>query len=104
MPYANIVIPVWQTPIEGPGLASSPQPLETNGLRLQWSKGETGHVQVVTTRFKPGEFQLNPTWMPEREGEFGLDTAQWASLDRATINDLIRHLRQARDDAFGKDQ
>lgn len=28
----------------------------------------------------------------------------WVSLDRAGINDLIRHLRRARDAAFGRDE
>lgn len=99
MPYANVYIPVWQSPIEESGLASAPRPIETNGLRLQWSKGETGHVQVVTTRFLPSGLGRQG-WMPE---ESDLDTARWASLDRSTLNDLIRHLRQARDDAFGRD-
>lgn len=96
MPYANIVIPVWDYSTRVDGL---PRALDTNGVRLQWSKGEGGHAQIVTARFLPGGEQ----WMPEREGEGGLDTAQWAVLDRSTINELIRQLRQARDDAFGKD-
>lgn len=95
MPYANIVIPVWDhsVPVKRGEL---PHARETNGVRLQWSKGETGHVQLVTTVFKPGSAQ----WMPEQDD---LDIALWTSLDRRTINQLIQHLRQARDDAFGKD-
>ena len=96
MPYANIVIPAWDSPVNDPGLASAPQRVEANGVRLQWSKGEGGHVQVVTARFLPG----SPGYMPDTDS---LEAAQWATLDRHTINELIRNLRQARDDAFGKD-
>lgn len=78
MPYANV-----STHLNG------------NGLRLQWSKGNTGHVQAVTTPMTGG--------MPE-EGFLGSDDAKWVDLNRHSINELIRHLRQARDDAFGKDE
>jgi hypothetical protein len=65
---------------------------EPSGLRIGWSK-ETGHVQVATVG--PDEYELEPT--PEGNGWF-------VTLDRAGINRAIRALRQARDDAFGKDE
>lgn len=78
MPYANVT-----THLNG------------NGLRLQWSKGGTGHVQAVAAPMVGG--------MPE-ENFLATDEAKWVDLNRQSINDLIRHLRQARDDAFGKDE
>lgn len=88
MPYANVVKRLY---IED-GLDRREVPV--NGLRLQWSKGDAGHVQIASCEMTNG--------MPE--GEY-LDShaARWAGLDRYTINQLIRELRQARDDAFGKD-
>lgn len=68
---------------------------EGNGIRIQWTKGESGHVQLVTAPMING--------MPE--GTF-LDSteAKWTILSRHEINETIRALRQARDDAFGKDE
>lgn len=60
--------------------------------RVSWSK-EAGNVQIATTA--PDDWKLNPT--PEGNGWF-------CNLDRSGLNRLIRILRQARDDAFGKDQ
>lgn len=64
---------------------------DENGVRLQWARDS--HVQIVAAPFIDG--------MPE---EGTLNTAYWASLDRYSINQLIKHLRCARDQAFGKDE
>lgn len=65
--------------------------IEPSGLRIGWSK-EAGHVQVAT--LGPEGYVLEPT--PEGNGWF-------VTLDRRGINRAIIALRQARDDAYGKD-
>ena len=60
-------------------------------VKVGWSK-EGEHVQIATVA--PDESQLRPT--PEGNGWF-------VQLDRAGINRLIRALKKARDDAYGKD-
>lgn len=64
-----------------------------NGVRLQWARDS--HVSVVVAPFTDK--------MPE-EDTLKADTTFWAELNRTQINDLIRHLRTARDQAFGKDE
>jgi len=63
------------------------------GLRteIRWSR-ERGDVQLATVADTP----------PEATGTGG---EGWhVSLDRRQINELIRHLRRARDQAFGRDE
>lgn len=63
-----------------------------------WSR-ETGDVQIVT-RDLHAEV---PTPEEQREGippRYGY----YVTMDRRGINDLIRHLRRARDAAFGRDE
>lgn len=74
MPYANVP---GDTPV-------------SNGVRLQWMKDS--HVQVAVLPMESG--------MPD---EANRESASWSTLDRAGLNQLIRRLRQARDDAFGAD-
>lgn len=61
-------------------------------VRVGWSR-ETGHVQLGTVM--DDEAVLQPT--PEGNGWF-------VTLDRAGINALVRHLRRARDQAYGRDE
>jgi hypothetical protein len=61
-------------------------------LKIGWSK-ESEHVQVATIAADDAR-TLRPT--PEGNGWF-------VQMDRHGINRAIRALRQARDDAFGKD-
>lgn len=64
----------------------------TRGLRteVRWSR-EAEYVQVATVADQ----------LPEE----GIEGQGWfCSLDRRGINDLIRHLRRARDQAFGRDE
>lgn len=62
------------------------------GIRVGWSR-DAEHVQVATVNAEDRE--LRPT--PEGNGWF-------VALDRNEINRLIRVLRRARDQAFGKDE
>lgn len=62
---------------------------ETRGLRAELRWGREGYVQLATVA------DAGP---PE-----GLE-GWFVTLDRTGINDLIRHLRKARDQAFGRDE
>lgn len=61
--------------------------------QITWSREPTGHVQLAT--LNDDAVELVPT--PEGNGWF-------VTLDRREINDLIRVLRRARDQAFGRDE
>lgn len=66
---------------------------DTRGLRAEvcWSR-EAEYVQIATVADE----------VPQASG---LGGEGWhVSLDRRSINLLIRHLRRARDQAFGRDE
>jgi hypothetical protein len=65
---------------------------------LHWSR-ETGDVQLVT-RLLHHEV---PT-VEEHENGIPIGYGMYVSLNRTGINDLIRNLRRARDQAFGRDE
>jgi hypothetical protein len=62
------------------------------GVQVGWNR-EAEHVQVATVNSDSAE--LRPT--PEGNGWY-------VQLDRYRINQLIRVLRRARDQAFGRDE
>lgn len=62
---------------------------------VRWNK-EAGHVQVVTR--KKG-YEVCP-FGEEASYAYGM----YITLERQEINDLIRILRKARDQAFGRDE
>lgn len=65
---------------------------------LHWSR-ETGDVQLVT-RLLSHEV---PT-VEEQDNGIPVGYGMYVSLNRTGINDLIRSLRRARDQAFGRDE
>jgi len=68
-------------------------PKNGTGVRITWVKDS--HMQAVVAPFTEG--------MPEEEFIHG-DGATWMDFtERRHVNDLIRALRDARDDVFGKD-
>lgn len=64
---------------------------------VAWSR-EHGDVHLVT-RLSDAEA---PT--PEEEANIPAKYGFHVWLDRQAVNDLIRHLRRARDQAFGRDE
>lgn len=58
-------------------------------VKVGWNK-ETGDVQIATVN--------------EDADPFSAEGGLYVNLDRRGINDLIRHLRRARDQAFGRDE
>jgi hypothetical protein len=66
---------------------------------VTWSR-EAEHVQVVT---KCVEASTEGRLVHDDEGIHYTD-GFWVTLDRNGINRLIRNLRRARDQAFGRDE
>lgn len=59
-------------------------------VSVGWNR-ETGSVQIATVD-------------DEADDPFSRESGLYVNLDRRGINDLIRHLRRARDSAFGRDE
>lgn len=72
---------------DGKGSASVEPPFRAT---VGWSR-DTGHVQIATVD-------------PQKEARFDGSAGYYVDLDRDGINRLIRTLRRARDQAFGKDE
>ena len=70
--------------------ATDEQPI----VEVRWSR-ETGDMQIVT-RVK--EYEVSLDALPSCK--YGM----YVTIDRRGVNDLIRHLRRARDQAFGRDE
>jgi hypothetical protein len=69
-----------------------PEDPEQQGLvQVSWTRAPIGEVQVVTFARHPETFE---------EAFEGL----YVNLDREGINQVIRNLRRARDQAFGRDE
>lgn len=81
MPFANVPAP------------TTPDHPDAPGVRVQWGR-DCGTVQLVVLPFESG--------MPTEQARAD-ERHLWANLDRRGCNELIRQLRQARDDAFGAD-
>lgn len=71
-------------------------PLEV-ATEVRWSR-ETEHVQIATV--------LRNRSTGENQDLAGRDVCggMFCTLDRRGINDMIRYLRRARDQAFGRDE
>jgi hypothetical protein len=86
------------------------QPLDNDAVKVGWSK-EAEHVEMAVLQSVEGSFiehrfdsDLGEEKNPEKAYSLGLLTPRYIQLDRKGINRLINTLRQARDDAFGKDE
>ena len=82
--------------VYGPATWPDEQGVDGENVRYQicasigWNR-ETGDVQLATIR-------------NGSEASFEPDDGLYMDLDRKAINQLIRHLRRARDAAFGRDE
>lgn len=77
----------------GPVFDETGAPVDTGPsfrVKVGWSR-ECGDVQIATVN-------------PETEEGFDGAAGYYVDLDRRAINDLIRILRRARDQAFGRDE
>lgn len=72
---------------------------ETPVAAVRWGR-ETGHVQLVT-RLRECELFFDPD---DPTAPIPCQYGYYVTLDRRGINDLIRTLRKARDQAFGRDE
>lgn len=84
-------------------------------VEVGWAKAPTGHVELATcdeaALHGPDGLYLQIAkaliegWDVERVvRDFFESGGFWVGLDRAGCNDLIKRVRKARDDAFGKDE
>jgi hypothetical protein len=85
-----------------------PNPDGTNAdsrIEVGWSKWPTGDVRVATTVLQPGA-DRNSDLMPSTPDEPYRPAwdGRFVGLDRNQVNELIRRLRRARDEAFGADE
>jgi hypothetical protein len=81
-------------------------PESSFAVEVNWGR-DVGHIQIATvTRPKQGNTPLLLAELVERwdEGTRELATGLFCTLDRRMINELIRMLRRARDQAFGRDE
>lgn len=66
---------------------------------VRWGR-EQGYVQVVTK----AENAFGGRWAGEEDVATHVTDGFFVDLDRQAINGLIRNLRRARDQAFGRDE
>lgn len=66
------------------------EPLNPNRVKVTWNR-EAGYVQIATVN-------------PEYEDLMSDKSGWYVDLDRRGINYLIRILRRARDQSFGRDE
>ena len=82
-------------------------------IEVSWSR-EATHVQIATkcvhaadhTAYVHESFMdyLKPLPEDERLGVLSMMAGLYSTLDRDAINNIIRVLRRARDQAFGRDE
>lgn len=88
-----------------------PNPDGTNAdsrIELQWQRHPAGDVRLATTRWAGDgppdttRAYLDPLG-PDAELRYAWD-GRYVELDRDQLNHLIRQLRTARDQAYGRDE
>lgn len=125
MPKVNIYQPAYAGLDIETGLPT--EPVQDRRISVGWSKGQYAQIgvgwveQVAPTQLNINASNLIATpvlgtstaaagtlpagWAPGETDEHGRRwETQWMDLDRHTINQLIRELRKARDEAFGRDE
>lgn len=85
---------------------------EHRRISVGWARGQDAQLgvgwvdPVLDLAQERGQSKTLPSgWSPGETDEAGkVWQSQWVDLDRHTINHLIRELRKARDEAFGRDE
>lgn len=86
-------------------------------VEVRWDR-ETGYFQMVTRcvradnleTYVPSRFEITSQGTAgelttsEQLGDIPVQEGFWVDLDRAGINAVIKNLRRARDQAFGRDE
>lgn len=95
---------IYGAPIQGGELPSGEPTFkgDPTSLRIGWG-AESGHVEIAVLN------EESPFRWSQVDGATIEDTDHvfdgwYMQLDRRQINQLIRHLRRARDNALGKDE
>lgn len=92
MPREYIYGPVWWIQKDEAQIDEVPNKEYQLAVSVGWSKEDHGGVvQIATVR-------------NGSEGSFDPQNGLYMDLDRSKINDLIKLLRKARDQAYGKDE
>lgn len=102
MPKMNIYEPLGGLP--------APEGYEPRRVSIGWARGQ--HAQIGIGLVDPAaKDKAQTAWSSDYLLEVETDqesqqtyVTQWINLDRHTINELIRALRKARDEAFGRDE
>lgn len=72
-------------------------------VQVLWSRDD--HVQVVSRcMHRADHSDIAPPGVERADGEILFTDGMYVNLDRRGINDLIRNLRRARDQAYGRDE
>lgn len=81
------------------------RPDGTQQRRFEIGWNRDGGVQIATTRLAEGA-EPDSEWLDAADGAEPKPAwdGQWMDLDRYQVNELIRALRRARDQAFGRDE
>ena len=82
-----------------PETSDSPRENRSPIVEVGWSR-TAGDVQVAS-RIRECEVFFDPD---RPDAPIPCEYGFYVSLDRAGVNELIRHLRKARDQAFGRDE
>lgn len=89
-------IPTFDSNLPEEAMSAEDWEREQPVAEVRWHRWPESHVQVVT-RLKGYEIYAEP-------GTPTCEYGMYVTLDRDGINRLIRNLRRARDQAFGRDE
>lgn len=88
-------------------LYPNPSPGEAHAdtrVEVAWGR-DSGDVVIAATKLRPGAHRDWETTVPDENGHaYRAWEGEFVPLTRDKINQLIRELRRARDQAYGADQ
>jgi hypothetical protein len=111
MPKVNIYQPAFQGRDLETGLPL--EPFQDRRISVGWARGQFAQIGVgwIDPQIRASALTEAATTSSSRftvnaeaDEEGRVWASQWLDLDRHTINQLIRELRKARDEAFGRDE